>query len=208
MDLARPIRSVIPTLHGPALDVLARAGRPLTGRDVARLLAGEGSQRGVLNALNHLVEHGIVLREDHPPAALFSLNSEHLAADAIVDLATMRERLIERLREVIERWQEPAEAAALFGSAARAEGGPHSDVDLLVIRSEGVEPARWLEQVLALQRLMTRWTGNPLHVLDYTVDELEAAVIDDMTLADNLLRDARRVVGPSITLLLAQRAER
>src|SRR6266508_1038245 len=63
VDVAHPIRAVVPTLDGPVLEVLARTTRPLTGREIHRL-AETGSPNGVRLALTRLSGQGLVHAEE------------------------------------------------------------------------------------------------------------------------------------------------
>lgn len=174
MDLSSPISSVIPSLHGRVLGVLARAEEPLSGRTIARLLGGAGSQAGVARVLSHLVRQGIALRADRPPAALFTLNRDHVGADAIVALAGMREALFERLRERAAVLSVGPVSVAIFGSAARGDGGSDSDIDLLIVRPDAVEsddPA-WVKQLVELSRASRTWSGNSSSLIEYGESEL------------------------------------
>src|SRR5450759_946024 len=125
MDIAHPYTALCPTLDSGVLSVLAGTTRPLTGREVARLL-GRSSHSGVLNALNRLSEHGLVDRQEAGRALLFTLNREHLAAPAVAVLAGMRLELFNRLRAAISGFQIAPVHVSLFGSTARGEGSIHS----------------------------------------------------------------------------------
>lgn len=70
MDMSSPISSVIPSAHGAALAVLARAEEPLSGRAVATLTNGRFGQWRVNEVLGQLADAGLVLRESRPPAKL------------------------------------------------------------------------------------------------------------------------------------------
>lgn len=205
MDLSAPVSSVIPGVPGLTLGVLARALRPMSAREVARLLEGRASQRGVLDALNRLVTHGIVLREDHPPLALFRLNREHVAATAVAELVGLREVLFTRLRDLIGGWRVPVVSALVFGSAARGDGGVQSDVDLLIIRRTGAdldEPA-WRAQIHDLSEQVERWSGNPADIVEYDETELRRLAGEDNPLITAVLHDGRPLVGPSLLRLLS-----
>lgn len=199
-----PIRCAIPTLDGPVLVVLARSLRPLSGREVARLVGPAGSQRGVLAALNRLVEHGVVDREEHPPAALFTLNREHLAADAIAQLTDLRARLYERLERLAGAWSIAPAYLGIFGSAVRGDGTTRSDVDVLVVRPSTIdaEDPAWVGQVRDLEDRVTRWTGNPAETVEYAPDELAALAEREDPFVERLVREARRVTGPPLVELL------
>ena len=63
MDVARPYSAVVPSLEGDVLVTLAGTRKPMTGREVARLVK-TGSQAGVLRALRRLAEQGLVEAND------------------------------------------------------------------------------------------------------------------------------------------------
>lgn len=173
-----------PTLDGDVLTVLARAERALTGRAIER--ETRSSHGGVQRALDHLVSEGIVSRERAGRAYLYRLNREHLAASWIEGLATLRLQLIDRLRESIGEWEIEPAASVLFGSAARDEADTASDLDLLMIRPQGVdaESAVWRAQLMEIQEAVSGWTGNDVRVLEYGEEEIGARepVLDDAAL--------------------------
>lgn len=179
MDLSNPMRSVIPVGQGEVLAVLARTDRPLTGRRVAELTDGRLSQKGTNLALRALARTGLVLVEAHPPANLYRLNRDHLAAPSIEALAALRERLIAAMIDHIGSWEIHAEGAWLFGSAARGDGGEDSDIDVLVLRPETVDEAAWDDQVELFATAVTTWTGNRCEVIEYTSEEFAALMSRD-----------------------------
>ena len=117
MDLARPYAALCPTLDAGVLSVLAGTTRPLTGREVSRLL-GRRSHSGVLDTLDRLTEHGLVDREEAGRAFLFTLNREHLVAPAVDLLAQLRGELFERLAQLVDSWK----IAAIHVSSVRFDG--------------------------------------------------------------------------------------
>ena len=170
MDVADPITTLIPRPDGPVLRVLARAGSPLTGRTVARL--AEASQATVARALSRLVEGGLVVRRDHPPVALYELNREHLAAPALLLAADMSRTLFRRIEEHVAGWPIAPVNVTLFGSAARRDGTPRSDIDLLVIRPETIaDDDLWTTGGFDLRMAVGSWTGNDVQVIEYGESE-------------------------------------
>ncbi|MGH9105919.1 MAG: nucleotidyltransferase domain-containing protein [Acidimicrobiales bacterium] len=132
MDLSDPTRALTPTLDGPVLAVLARAGRPLTVGDIAQQ-AARGSEIGIRRSVARLVDQGIVTATQMGRNLVHELNRDHLAAPAATVLADLRLELWKRLRETLSGWAEKPVHAAVFGSAARGDGGPDSDIDLLLV---------------------------------------------------------------------------
>lgn len=186
MELQRPLSVVTPTLDGDVLCVLARADAAFTGRQVARLLP-DRSQKGVHNVLRRLSEQGIVRMAVAGPAHLYSLNRDHLAAPHIVGLCELKDQLRQRVAELVRSWSVPAEAVILFGSAARGEMGPASDIDLFVVRPASVDEDVWLEQTAELAARVSAWTGNDARPVEMTPEEVR----DGLDEGDGLLRDIR-----------------
>jgi hypothetical protein len=186
MDYRRPLLVITPTLDGDVLAALARAEIELTGRELARHV-GHGSPEGVRRAADRLVSQGTLLRRTAGAAHLYRLNRDHLAAPWIEGLAGLREQLIERLRTLLSRWEQPAKVALLFGSVARSEANADSDLDLLVIRASECNPDSdgWRSQMLDLAQSATAWTGNDARVLEYGEQELANAA-DEPLLAEAL----------------------
>ena len=132
VDLTDPTRAITPTLDGPILAALASAGRPLTVGEIAADVP-RGSEIGVRKAVARLVDQGIVTATQMGRNLVHELNRDHVAAPAAIALAGLRTELWKRLRESLGGWALKPVHAAVFGSAARREGGPESDIDLLLV---------------------------------------------------------------------------
>jgi Nucleotidyltransferase domain len=195
MDLTDPTRAVTPTLDGPVLAALARAGKPLTAGEVAAQTP-RGSEIGVRKCLGRLVEQGIVRATEMGRNRVHELNREHLGAPVAGLLAGLRLELWNRFRKTLGTWNPKPLYGCVFGSAARGDGDAQSDIDLLLVhaplpgetgprrRSDGLEAvagftsefttvqltdrqlAKWGRQVDQLRGLVRGWTGNPLQVLE------------------------------------------
>jgi predicted nucleotidyltransferase len=203
MDVAHPYTTLCPTLDSGVLNVLAGTTRPLTGREVARLM-GRTSHSGALDALNRLVEHGLVDRQEAGKALLFTLNREHLAAPAVDVLAGMRTELLNRLRDAVASWEVTPIHISLFGSAARGEGDSSSDIDLFVVRPSAVfeEDLRWRAQLDQLARNVQRWTGNRAGIAEVAESEIGRLRKDAPPILAELRSDAIALAGPEAAMLL------
>jgi predicted nucleotidyltransferase len=189
--------AAFPGLHGRVLGVLARTERALTGRAVAGLVRPPASASGVQKVLDDLVRNGLVVAELAGRAKLYTFNREHVAAPAIGELANLRDLFLGRLRSEAETWEVPAAAVWLFGSTSRGEGGPYSDIDILVVRPDDVSDSdpRWLAQLETLADHATRWSGNPCEIVEYTTADLQRLIRRRERLITELRRDAIPVAG-------------
>lgn len=204
MDVTRPYTAICPTLDSDVLSVLAGTSRPLTGREVSRLV-GRKSHTGVRAVLNRLSEHGLVDRQEAGRALLFTLNREHLAAPAVTLLAGMRAELVQRLRRSIESWSVVPIHASVFGSAARGDGDTKSDIDLFIVRPKDIDDDDpvWRQQLDRLATSVHRWTGNHAGITE--VAEIEIPRLREKappTVAE-LKRDAVLLFGPCVCALLS-----
>jgi len=173
MDFRRPLQVVTPTLDGDVLSVLAGAEAEMTGRELQRVI-GHGSHQGIRNAADRLAEQGVVSRRSAGNANLYQLNRDHVAASWIEGLASLPAQVLDRLRDAISRWELLPTLVVLFGSVARGEATPESDLDLLVVRPAGCEPDGpvWQEQLAKLQAQASGWTGNDTRILQFSEQEL------------------------------------
>jgi DNA-binding transcriptional ArsR family regulator len=194
MDFRRPLEAVTPTLDGDVLSVLARGDVEMTGREIQRVI-GHGSHQGVRNAADRLTGQGVVSRRSAGNANLYRLNRDHVAASWIEGLADLAAQVLARLRDEIAGWEQAPVLVVLFGSVARGDGTPQSDLDLLVVRPSGceVDAPVWREQVAELERLGTAWTGNDTRILEFAEQELAQADQQDV-LAD-AMRDGIELYG-------------
>jgi predicted nucleotidyltransferase len=194
MDLNSPISTVVPSLDGPVLQVLAQAEDGLSGRQIHKL-AGSGSVAGVRLVLQRLAATGLVHVDDLGNSLLYRLNRKHLVAPIVEQLANLRSTLIDRLADEISGWRIPPVHASVYGAIARGDGELDSDVDLLLIRPDqhAFDAVLWEDQVGRLMQTVVDLTGNPAHVFELSQTELS----DHLATEDPILNDW---MHPSIQL--------
>lgn len=201
MQLDRPLALITPTVDGDVLAVLARADAAFTAPDVHRLTPA-WSLSGVRKALRRLTEQGIVHVQVAGQTRIYRLNRQHLAAPGIEQLAGLRRHLLARMADRIEQWDPPCVEAGLFGSAARGEMHPASDIDLFVVRFDhvDVDDPRWRNQLDTLERDVTAWTGNDTRILEMSATEVAEATATGDPLLREISRDRVPLApGPSST---------
>lgn len=203
MDLSRPYAAVCPTLDIDVLSALAHTTRPLTGREVSRLV-GRESHEGVRKALSRLTAEGLVERQEAGGALLFTLNRDHLAAPAVAILADMRPELVRRLRRLIGSWDIGPMYASMFGSAARADGNTESDIDLFIVRPNAVDDNDmvWRQQLDDLAASVRRWTGNHAGIAEIAEREIPRLRADEPPIVRELREDSIPLGGPDVRSLL------
>ncbi|WP_158609532.1 nucleotidyltransferase domain-containing protein [Cellulomonas triticagri] len=207
MDWRAPERVFGSGLDAVVLRALWTAGRPLTGEQVARV-AHMGSVRGIRYALGRLVEFGIVTVETVGSASVYRLNTDHLTFPA-VDAAfraldpwtLLRDRLVD-LVAVLHPGG--GVTVAIFGSVARGDAGPDSDVDLLVVVPERDDRADNLRA--SVVEHVHRWTGRPVGVYLTTPALLAAARDQDDPIVASFADDAITLAGPDVARYLGKRA--
>jgi len=117
---------------------------------------------------------GVVLRRTAGSANLYQLNRDHVAASWIEGLATLPPR---SSRDSAMRSTDGAAPTlvVVFGSVARGDATPQSDLDLLVVRPASCDQddPDWRKQLSELQRTGTAWTGNDTRILEFGEHELQ-----------------------------------
>ncbi len=203
MDLSRPWALIRSPIDIEVVLVLRGTTRPLTGREVARLVRA-GSQPAVNASLRRLANEGLVHSEEAGNAYLYTLNREHLAAPALEQLAGMRSELERRLRAEIADWDIAPAHVSIFGSAARGDGDVHSDIDVFVVRPARVaeDEAIWRAQLERLSDRVYRWTGNHVGLSEVAAADLRRLRRERPPVVEELARDAIKLAGPTTTELL------
>jgi predicted nucleotidyltransferase len=120
------------------LRALLRLTSPASGTE-ARGLAGVRSVKAMWASLDELTELGILLRDQTPGTHLYRINREHHLAAPLAALFEAEASRVSEVRKALRSALEEAglldsvRSAVLYGSNARGEAGPRSDLDVLVV---------------------------------------------------------------------------
>ncbi len=135
-------------------------GVTVSGRDIARRAAV--SQPTAADVLRTLDDQGLLLVGRRPRAAYYRLNPEHVLAPLLLEMFAqerqIRADLERRVAEGLFRVRD-VDSAYLFGSAARGDMRPNSDIDVAV-KSRHPVP----EEIPDLEALHRRF-GNRVNVI-------------------------------------------
>jgi len=202
MDLTEPPTMVTTPVMAAVLRVLTGSDAGFTGREVHRL-AGAGTPPTVRAALDRLVDHGVCSAKAVGRGRHYRLNRSHLASEHLVALAGLRFALFDRIADLTGRWRPPPTHVSVFGSSARGDSSPTSDLDLLVIRSDEVHPedADWFIHRQELADQVSAWSGNHLSVFELSVSELRAAVMADEPIVAAWRTEGIRLTGSHLGAL-------
>lgn len=176
MDYVNPVEALIPGVQGRVLTVLARTEAELTMRSVAELAGVSANQATVV--LNRLVRLGLVERRDVGAAALVRLVRENEAARSVLSLVDLRQGVLARLAGEARKIRPAPACLVVFGSFARGDAHENSDIDVLAVPpSEAqVDHRRWTAALGQWSDRAARIAGNPVNLLEATMDELPKLV--------------------------------
>jgi predicted nucleotidyltransferase len=204
VDLSHPLASLLPASDAGALAVLARTEKPLTGRRIAQL-ARRDSHASTVRALDRMTKQGIVLVEQAGRANLYLLNRDHLLVPAILSAVASTSTLREQIGESIGQWGVPVVHASLYGSMARGEAGPESDVDVLVVRRSHLpsdDAETWNQQLTDLESDVWRWSGNSLSWFETTEADLKRTAAAGEPIFASWREDSIDLAGEPLTAML------
>jgi predicted nucleotidyltransferase len=183
---------------GSVLAALALADTAFTAAQLHRVLP-QHSEDGIRRVLNRLTGQGIVSADRVGSAYLYRLNRAHLAAEPIIALAKLRTRFLDLIEKMLAAWEPAPVYGAVFGSAARSTMRVDSDIDVLLVRPDSCDRAKWDDLVVTLAANISEWTGNDARVLEFTESEVRHAGRDEPVLAD--VRDHGLTVAGSAAWL-------
>lgn len=158
--------------------------KEFTGREMAREARVPPSN--AIAELNRFYEQGIVRRRTAGRSQLWQLVSDHALAEGLRELFESEHGLGRELRQKLAaglRGIPGVERAVLFGSTARGESRPSSDVDLLVIVKDARSKAALMSRIGKLRRLVGARYGNRLQPVVYTLQEWKARKGPDLVRA-------------------------
>lgn len=183
-----------------ALRLLAAHERGLTGRGIAAFL--QTSPAKAHRVLHELAEQGILGAAVLGRAHVYRVNKGHVLARHVVLPALRFERdILERLgSDMMQRLRPPPVAILLYGSVARGEESPTSDLDLVVICPIARRDIK--TQVSELSAWLTRTCHNAAMIRVMSIAEFQQGVAQHRSYARNLVKEGRSIAGLTMTEVL------
>jgi predicted nucleotidyltransferase len=168
------------------LRTLKDSGEGMSGRAAAR--AAGINHQACRQALDRLEGIGIIIRQGSGHTQLVRLNFDHaLVKEALLPLFRAEKDFQALLRKSITYGLgKDARTATLFGSAARKEDRPGSDIDLLLV-TDSATKARLTDKALEFGRGFTKKYGIRLSPIMYSAAEAKAKYRSGDPLIKNIL---------------------
>ena len=155
--------------------------------------------------LARLVAQGVVVVDTPGRYPVYRLNREHVAVPHIEALTAVRREIIDRIGGELAGWQLVPTYAGLFGSFARGTADADSDIDMLIVRPDGMDAAvedAWSDQLAHLQDKIRSWTGNAAQLVDLAPSTLVLMARQDDPLVDSWRAEEVHLHGERLLDLL------
>lgn len=193
------VRYPLTNLLGSAgnLRVLRALVADRSPQSVPQLVRQSGlSGRGVRLVLESLIQQQVVVAHGSGRTHLYALSDAHPFSGAIAalfhDEAAHWERLLASVRDVLSVRANGVRAAWLYGSVARGEDTPTSDLDMALLVTSAAVTDRVREDLMAIE------DKHRIRIMVAGLTEAELATLpDDDPWWSDVVRDARVLKGPA-----------
>jgi len=191
-----PLSTIAPSLDSAALTVLAGVDSAMSVSQIHRV-AGRGSRYGLHLVCERLASHGLVAVIPTARGSLYQLNRDHVLAAAVLAAVTAQSDLDSRMAKAVASLVPEPLSAAIFGSVARGDSTADSDIDLLLIVTDAVDPdgVDWVRQVGDLERKVRTWSGNATRTVTVPRRQLVQMSQAGDRIVTEWERDARTISG-------------
>ncbi|MHB8896482.1 MAG: nucleotidyltransferase domain-containing protein [Candidatus Geothermincolia bacterium] len=147
-----------------------------TGRQLAGLVGY--SHTHTMAALDDLELQGLVTRRYAGNAHVFSINEENaVVTDILIPAFLFESNLLDALADMFyQGLGQKLVSVTLFGSVARGEESPDSDVDLLLVMKDEAHKEKAELKALAIGSVASRRFGAPISPIVVTQSEYDSKV--------------------------------
>lgn len=203
MNYSNALNKLIPDLA--ALNVyriLAQQEAGVTGRALAAL-AGVSTFK-MHHTLRALVAQGVITKQIVGRAHIYRLHHAHVVVrDVILFMLRYERELLFKLGESLMTQCTPRPISILvYGSVARGEELPDSDIDLLLVYANDATPPP-MSEYGALMEWVTRTYTNPVSIRRARIADIQQPLDEHRALMRNIIKEGRAIAGLSLTDLLS-----
>lgn len=155
------------------LRLLTRTRSAHTGRELARLIGQ--SHNSTRFALEELERNGLIVKLQAGRSNLYSLDEDNiLVQEILLPAFKLEERLLDEVAMILSREiGNKLLDIILFGSIAKAEENSYSDMDLVLVFKDGVNPKDVEDTVAEASLLIAKMFGNQVSPIIVTKAEFE-----------------------------------
>jgi predicted nucleotidyltransferase len=152
--------------------LLRSGGREWTGRELAKASGVSAPQ--TMEALYRLYDEALVRQRRAGRASLWTLEEGHFLVERLRPLLALDPESLRALVQALEAGlsRSGAVEAWLFGSVARGDEDPNSDVDLLVVFPDQRRATAWSKRLRDLEADVLAHFGNPVQAIVYTARQV------------------------------------
>ena len=175
----------------------------ITGRALGTLVGT--SPFKINRELRHLVAQGIITETVVGRAHLYRLQREHiLVQQLILPMLDFERTCIEKLGSTLsQRLTPPPLSIIVYGSVARGEEGPQSDLDLLLVYAGAVtDPGRIAIVGDAVNEWLQRTYGNPVSFQRISITAFQHRAVQRDPLIRSIIKEGRAIAGLTLTEVL------
>ena len=153
------------------LRLLFRTRGLFSGREVSRLIGF--SPTHTISNLRELEALGLVLEQHAGNTDLYQLDSQNSAVDGVLaPVFSWESNLFDELAQMfVDKLGRELVSLRLFGSVARGDEEPNSDVDVLIILTDGSDPDKMEYLIAEVDLDAGRRLGSPVSTIQVTETE-------------------------------------
>lgn len=184
------------------VSILLKSPSGISGRGLA-VFVGTSTFK-MRQVLQFLASQGILKSTAVGKAHLYRLNWDHiLVRKILLPLLDFQGNIYSALgQEIMAHLKPKPLAVILYGSIARGQEGPDSDLDLFFVYREKQKPDRQSKQELWMESITRRY-GNFVSVRRGTILQLRQTHKEKNALIRNIIKEGKVIAGLSMTDLLA-----
>lgn len=133
--------------------------------------------------LQRFVDAGLVTRRAAGNQVRFQADRHCLVYDELASVLRKTTGIADPIRETLRPLADHIDFAALFGSVARGQEGPRSDIDLLIVGAVD------FDAVVAATHPLEARLGRPINPSIFTVQAFQAKRADPESFVSRILRE-------------------
>lgn len=177
--------------------LLMKQPEGVSGRELGRLIGVSHFKSH--SVLTELAKQGMLIVRKAGKANIYKLNKQHLMIEKLRPLFQMEENIFTIVGDLLFSKLKPKPLSIiLYGSIARNEERPDSDIDILVIYDDDVFDPKLTDEILEEGSDMPAKFGNRLSAIAVQLSKFQGGVKSKDPLFYRIFREGRVIAGLSI----------